>query len=116
MSTAPLRARMPRQILTEPVGCQPLDLLERAGFLEQVRRARDDFEPRDRPHPALRFFIQFDDGLVVAADDQERRRLDGASASPARSGRPPRDTTAAEISGRSAAAINAAAAPVLAPK
>ena len=37
------------------------------------------------------------------------------SASPARSGRPPREMTARTASGRSAAAISAAAAPVLAP-
>src|SRR5438445_775911 len=37
-------------------------------------------------------------------------------ASPARSGRPPRETTAATTSGRSAAATSAAAAPVEAPK
>ena len=37
------------------------------------------------------------------------------STSSARSGRPPRETTARTRSGRSAAAINAAAAPVLAP-
>ena len=37
------------------------------------------------------------------------------SASPARSGRPPRETTA-RVFGRSAAAMSAAAAPVLAPK
>ena len=39
-----------------------------------------------------------------------------ASHSPARSGRPPRDTTAAIRSGRCAAATSAAPAPVLAPK
>ena len=38
------------------------------------------------------------------------------SAGPARSGRPPREMTARTASGRSAAAIRAAAAPVLAPK
>src|SRR5581483_11017548 len=38
-----------------------------------------------------------------------------SSAAPARSGRPPRETTAATASGRSAAASRAAAAPVLAP-
>ena len=39
-----------------------------------------------------------------------------ASASPARSGRPPREITARTRAGRAAAAMSAAAAPVLAPK
>jgi hypothetical protein len=42
--------------------------------------------------------------------------LTSANASPARSGLPPRETTAPTVSGRSAAATSAAAAPVLAPK
>src|SRR5438046_5897559 len=38
-----------------------------------MRRARDDLEPNARLYLPLRFFIEFDDWLVVTADDQQRR-------------------------------------------
>ena len=47
---------------------------------------------------------------------EQGRRLDPRQASSARSGRPPREITARVAAGRPAAAIRAAAAPVLAPK
>ena len=71
-------------------------LVEGAGLLEQVRRARDDLELRRR------------DAAAPAASSVEPQHLrvppptissagaaTRASASPARSGRPPRETTAA---------------------
>ena len=42
-----------------------------------------------------RFLVQPDDSVSRAADDQQRRCTTAGSASPARSGRPPRETTAA---------------------
>ena len=103
--------------MREPRGGELRNLLERPALLEQVRRARDDLQlPFATRGPSQAQPVQGDDLCG------RRRRRSAASATctavsarPARSGRPPRDTTAPTVSARRAAAINAAAAPVLAP-
>ena len=47
-------------------------MFERAGFLEQVRRAGNDFEPHRPVHLLHRFSIQLDDRFVASADDEQR--------------------------------------------
>jgi hypothetical protein len=49
-------------------------LLERAGFFEQMRGARDDFQPHVPAHLLHCALIELDDGVVVLADDEKRRR------------------------------------------
>jgi hypothetical protein len=74
-------------VTDEPVARQPRHFLKRPVLLEQVRGAGHD------------------DDLLFALQEV-----------PARSGRPPRETTAAICAVGWAASCNAAAAPVLAPK
>ena len=78
--------------------------------------AGDDLQLDLGMHLGAGAAVQVEDRAVVAADDQEGRRPHPRQDGPARSGRPPREMTARTASGRSAAAIRAAAAPVLAPK
>lgn len=61
----------PPSAFQEPARGQALDLLERAGFLEEMGRAGDDGELRS-VHLSLRGLIQVYHGRVGAADDQER--------------------------------------------
>ena len=90
-------------------------LFERPRLFEKVRRSRNDDEIDMRTHALHRGTIERDHRFVCAADDQQRRCLDTRKYVPARSGRPPRETRTRTGSGRSAAALSAAAAPVLAP-
>ena len=61
----------------EPVGGQPLDLLECAGFLEEVGRTRNDPHLNVRGlHSRSGFVVEIDHGFVVAADYEQRRRDD----------------------------------------
>ena len=92
------------------------DLIERAGFLEEMRRARHDHELAFHRQSLLRSAVERNDRVITAADDQQcRARARARAPSPARSGRPPRETTA-KMRPSSAAATSAAPAPVLAPK
>jgi len=90
------------------------DLIERAGFLEEMRCVRHDHELAFHLQSLLRFPVKPNDGVIMAPDDQKRRRA-RSSASPAKSARPPRETTA-KMRPLSAAATSAAPTPVLAPK
>jgi hypothetical protein len=106
----------PSQVPHEPLACQARHLLEGARLLEEVRRAGDDGELLRRGEERQSLPVEPEDRGVVAADDQERRRLHTSErlsgevgAASTRDHRPTR-------SGRSAAAIKAAAAPVLEPK
>jgi hypothetical protein len=59
----------------EPLRGEPRHLLERAGLLEEVRRARDDRELATRMDERVaRGFVHLDHAVVAAADDEERRR------------------------------------------
>ena len=90
-AVSPLSLQMRRK----PVSGEVCHRLQRAGLVKQMRRTRHDLEARLRLHSRHR--------LTVAARprrDLPRRRSTAsaparrASASPARSGRPPRETTA----------------------
>jgi len=91
------------------------DIIERAGLLEEVGRARHDHEVAFDLQSLLRLTVERNDWVIVAANDQKCRRVHCSSALPAKSGRPPRETTAKMLPS-SAAATSAAPAPVLAPK
>jgi hypothetical protein len=75
-------------------------LVQGAGRLKQMRRAGDDGELLLAAERRQRRAVERDHPRVRASDDEQGRRQD---ASAARSGRPPRETTAAAWSGRSAA-------------
>src|SRR5688572_18526827 len=61
-------AEVPR----EPARGEIRHLVERAGFLEEVRGAGDDFELDMGAHLPHRLSIELDHRLVVATDDEER--------------------------------------------
>src|SRR5687768_4145379 len=74
-SRAVLLARGPPQMRLEPVDRQARHLLERTWLLEQMRRARHDLEQGRGAHLLHRFLVQLDNRGVIAADDEQRRRL-----------------------------------------
>lgn len=100
----------------EPRASQSRHLLERIGLFKQMRGSGDNDELLFAAQLRERRLIQLDDREVVSSHDQQGGGLDARQSLPAKSGRPPRETTATASSGRSAAATSAAAAPVLAPK
>src|SRR3954449_9632424 len=72
------RVKMP----LEPLAGQAGNPLQRARFLEQVRGAGNDlhaFLTLQRTHG---LFVHLDDGMVLSADDQKRRRLDSWKGGP----------------------------------
>ena len=106
-----------QEMAGEPVGRETGHFFQRAGFLEQVRGAGNDFQPFELRASRLsaRSFIAIT-GSSRPPTISNVGAMTWGRASPARSGRPPRDTTALTRSGRSAAATRAAPPPVLAPK
>src|SRR5664280_3315537 len=99
----------------EPVPGQLRHSFEGAAFFEQVGGTRhDDQFALVRQWPSARRL-----SARTSASAPPTIRSVGARTrareAPARSGRPPRETTAKTRSGRAAAATSAAAAPVLAP-
>src|SRR5437879_181235 len=64
-----------RQISHEPIARETRHLFERSRLLEQMRGAWDDLEPPHCRHPFVRLLIHLDYRLVVAADDEQRRRF-----------------------------------------
>ena len=101
----------------EPIGRNRGYLLERAGFLEQMGRAgkNDEFLLRTVKF-VERLLVQRDHRFINSPDDQQRWRLQGAEGIDGEIRPASRDTMAAIVRGSCAAAIRAAAAPVLAPK
>ena len=76
----------------------PRRRLQGAGLLEQVGGAGDDGELVLAAQLGLRPPVELEHDAVVAADDEQGRCPDRApGGGPARSGRPPRDTTAAML-------------------
>lgn len=63
-------------MLDEPIAGDPSDLLQRSRLLEQVGGAGDDIETRFAAKPPQRPSIEFEHFVIIAADDQKRRRLD----------------------------------------
>ena len=51
----------------EPAARQIDDLVERAGLLEKVRRARDDFEPLLTGEPLQRLLVELDHPVIGAS-------------------------------------------------
>ena len=100
----------------QPPGGEVGDPLQRTRLLEEVGGAGDDRDLVLAAQQARRALVQLQYLPVGASDDQQGRRDDRSRSSPARSGRPPRETTARISSPSRAAARNAAAAPVEAPK
>src|SRR5262245_57093516 len=62
-------------VLQEPISRQLRNALERAGLLEQMRRARHDLDALVARERVERLQVQLEHLLVVLADDQERGRL-----------------------------------------
>lgn len=67
-------------MVDEPGRRQVGNPLERPGLFEEMGRARDDLEPVDTTEPALCLSVQFQDGSVGTADDQQSRRPDALEA------------------------------------
>src|SRR6185312_8057504 len=68
--SAARRRNWRRQIVREPPAREIRDDIQRAAFLEQVSRARDDLEPYDATHVCHRRAVEPDNLVVVPADDQ----------------------------------------------
>jgi hypothetical protein len=103
-------------VVGEPVTGRLGHLLQGAGLLEEVGGAGDDREPVLAAQPGLCIAVEVEYQLVVAPTISSVGAVTSGSRGPARSGLPPRETTAAIRAPGSATAHNAAAAPVLAPK
>src|SRR5215213_8002121 len=91
-------------------------LFKRSGLFEQMRGAGNDLEFDGCRHLPHRVAIHLDHRSSSPPTISSVGVFTFGSARPARSGRPPRETTARVTAGRSAAPMSAAAAPVLAPK
>jgi hypothetical protein len=81
------------------------------GFLEEMRRAWDDFEPHFGEHAFDGVAVDVEHLFVALADNQQRPAMTQRIAEPARSGRPPRAPTARTLRGCWAAASSAAPPP-----
>ena len=103
-------------MIDEPVARQLGNLFERARFFEKVSRAGDYGEFAVAGYRCLCASVQFQDHLVASPTISKVGAPTFVSERPARSGRPPRDTTALTFARGSVAATSAAPAPVLAPK
>ena len=62
------------QVLDEPLDCGGDDGVKSAGFLEEVRRTRDDGQRGLTAELALRQAIELQHFGIVTADDEQRRR------------------------------------------
>ena len=92
-------------------------LLRGAGSGNRCVAPGIDNEPAQAFHAFVRLAVELEDLLVIAADDEQgRARSRSGSASPARSGRPPRDDDGADRVGLVRRGHECGPAPVLAPK
>src|SRR5689334_8447825 len=60
-----------RRVAFDPGGGMSRDFVERTGFLEQMRRAGNDLEPRRSGELRERDSIQLDHRLVVSANNEQ---------------------------------------------
>jgi hypothetical protein len=61
----------------EPVRGEPRDPSERSGLLEEMRRSRHEYElALAVDETVARLLVQLDDAGIVAAHDEQRRRLE----------------------------------------
>jgi hypothetical protein len=63
-----------RELVDAPLGRELRDLVERAGLVEVMARARDHRELGHRRHPVDRHAIELEHRVVIAADDEQGRR------------------------------------------
>ena len=64
------------KMLFEPFARQVRDLFERPGFFEKMRGAGDDLESLFATELRQRLLIEFDNDVVVAADQEQRGGFD----------------------------------------
>jgi len=64
------------EVKREPVACELGHSFQRARFFKEVRRAGNDFQFYLAAHPIARHLVQLHYNIVVAADDEQRGRLD----------------------------------------
>ena len=100
----------------EPITGEHRNLLERVGFVEQMSGTGNHGERALARDCGLRPSIQFQRHFIASPTISSVGAWTFVSDLPARSGRPPRETTAAMFARGSAAATRAAPVPVLAPK
>jgi hypothetical protein len=62
------------KVSLEPGFREMRDLIQRSGFLEQMRGARDDLQLLSSLQPRKRLLVQPNDDLVESTDHQQRRR------------------------------------------
>lgn len=77
------------EVFAEPIGREPRDVSQGAGFLKKMGSARDDFQvlfsvQRDECPP-----VEFDDDTVFSANDQEGGRADALKSVAGQIGPPP---------------------------
>ena len=107
---------LPGQVAPAPGRREVGHLFESARLLEEMRGPRHDFQLDGGAHARHRRPIEVSTTSSAPPTIRSVGATTRGNASPARSGRPPREITTRTSDGRSAAAIRAAAAPVLAPK
>jgi hypothetical protein len=78
MTSAPLRACRIPQIPAEPAQCESRNLLQRARFFKEVARSGDDRQLLLAAHLLHGLTVQFDYLMVIAANDEQRRRLNAS--------------------------------------
>src|SRR4029077_2924695 len=61
--------------IDEPITCQFGHLLQCTELLKQVRCAGNNLQLHVATHLVARHFVQRDDNVIVAADDEQCRRL-----------------------------------------
>jgi hypothetical protein len=65
-----------RKMLLEPSRGMIDDRFNRARFWKQVTGARDDFQPALTTDARKRLLVEFDDAMIISADDKKCRGPD----------------------------------------
>ena len=69
-------ASAPGGVEQKPIARKFGDLFQRARLFEEMSRAGNDLQFYVAAHPIARPLVQLDNDIIVAADDEQRRRLD----------------------------------------
>ena len=64
-----------RKVAQKPVTRELCDLFQRARLFEKMCRAGNDLQLHFAAQPIASLLIQFDNDIVVAAHNEQRRRL-----------------------------------------
>jgi hypothetical protein len=64
-----------RNVVNEPIARQFCDLLKRAWFFKEMGRTGNDLYLYFATHLITGLFVSLDDDVVLAANDEQRRRL-----------------------------------------